>query len=113
MTKLTQEKCIPYESDIPPMSAKEIEQLKPDIPEWNVEVVDEVPRLKRQFEFKNFVKALAFTNAVGEIAEEQGHHPVITLTWGKATVEWWTHNIKGLHRNDFIMAAKTDAIYQS
>ena len=113
MTKLTQENCIPYESNIPPMSEEDMGQLMPEIPEWNIVVVDDVPRLKRQFEFKNFVEALEFTNAIGEIAEEQGHHPVITLTWGKATVEWWTHNIKGLHRNDFIMAAKTDAIYQS
>ncbi len=72
---------------------------------------EQVKRLERGFKFKNFVDALAFTNKVGEIAEAEGHHPVIITDWGKVTVTWWTHKIKGLHRNDFIMAAKTDRLY--
>ncbi len=112
MTKLTQEKCVPCESDIPPMTQDEIEEFKQEIPEWEVVNVDGVPHLKRTFDFDNFAEALAFTNEVGEIAEEQGHHPVIELTWGRVTVEWWTHNINGLHKNDFIMAAKTSQVYQ-
>jgi 4a-hydroxytetrahydrobiopterin dehydratase len=65
-------------------------------------------QLERVFLFKNFKHALAFTNAVGEIAEAEGHHPGLLTEWGKVTVTWWSHSIKGLHRNDFIMAARTD-----
>jgi 4a-hydroxytetrahydrobiopterin dehydratase len=113
MTKLAQEKFNPVKADSPSISETEVARLQSEIPEWSIIDVDGVPRLKRQFDFKNFVEALEFTNEVGEIAEEQGHHPVITLTWGKATVEWWTHAIEGLHKNDFIMAAKTDELYRS
>ena len=69
--------------------------------------------LERVFKWKNFVQALAFTNRVGELAEEEGHHPALLTEWGKVTVTWWTHKIKGLHRNDFIMAARTDQLYSS
>lgn len=105
-------KCVPCESDIPPLFEDEIEELNKQVPDWEVVKVDGVPRLKRSFKFKNFAEALAFTDKIGAIAEEEGHHPVIELTWGKVTVEWWTHNIKGLHENDFIMAAKTDQAYK-
>lgn len=67
-----------------------------------------VKRLERVFKFKDFTEALKFTDRVGKIAEEEGHHPSILTEWGKVTVTWWTHKLKGLHRNDFIMAAKTD-----
>ena len=113
MTELTMKKCIPCESDIPAMFEDEIKEYQQKVPEWNVVEVDNVPRLTRLFKFKNFAEALTFTNKVGEIAEEQGHHPVIELTWGKVTVEWWTHNISGLHENDFIMAAKTDQAFEA
>jgi len=112
MTELAQEKCVPCESEIPPLTTDEITELQQELPQWEVIEAESIPRLKRTFEFKNFVKALEFTNAVGEISEEQGHHPLITLTWGEVTVEWWTHNIKGLHKNDFIMAAKTNDLYR-
>lgn len=112
MKDLAQEKCVPCESDIPPLSKGEINDLKEELPQWEVIEVEGVPRLKRVFDFKNFVEALEFTNAVGEIAENQGHHPLISLTWGEVTVEWWTHNIQGLHKNDFIMAAKTNELYR-
>lgn len=112
MTKLTQEKCVPCKGDTPPMTEDEINELNNEIPEWNVIDVDGVYHLERTFNFPDFAEALEFTNDVGEIAEEQGHHPVIELTWGQATVEWWTHNINGLHKNDFIMAAKTSKIYE-
>ena len=69
-----------------------------------------MPRLVRTFTLPNFRAALAFTQRVGELAEEEGHHPAILTEWGKVTVSWWTHKIKGLHKNDFIMAAKTDAL---
>ena len=76
--------------------------------EWREE--EDIPRLKRVFNFENFTQALAFSNKVGALAEEESHHPAILTEWGKVTVQWWTHKIKGLHRNDLIMAAKTDQI---
>jgi len=112
MSDLAQNKCIPCESDIPALTEDEIQQLILETPEWKVVEVDGIPRLKRSFSFKNFKEALVFSNAVGEVAEEQGHHPLICLTWGEVSVEWWTHNIKGLHQNDFIMAAKTDILFR-
>ncbi len=113
MTELKNKKCVPCESDIPAMTEDEIKEIKKEVPEWDVVQVDGVDHLKRTFKFDDFAEALDFTNQVGEAAEEEGHHPVIELTWGRATVEWWTHNIEGLHQNDFIMAAKTSKIYQS
>lgn len=74
---------------------------------------DGIKRLERTFKFGNFADALAFTNEVGAAAEAEGHHPVLELTWGRATVTWYTHKIKGLHQNDFIMAVKTDELYTS
>lgn len=112
MTELSQERCIPCETGIPPMTEAEIDQLIIELPDWEVVKVDQVPRLKRIYKFNNFVDALEFVNGVGRIAEEQGHHPLVCLTWGEATVEWWTHNIKGLHKNDFVMAAKTDDLLE-
>jgi 4a-hydroxytetrahydrobiopterin dehydratase len=70
-----------------------------------------VKHLEKEFKFDNFVHALAFTNKIGELAEEEGHHPALLTEWGKVTVSWWTHKIRGLHRNDFIMAAKSDQTY--
>ena len=64
------------------------------------------------FSVDDFAQALEFTNKVGELAEEEGHHPALLTEWGRTTVTWWTHKIRGLHRNDFIMAAKTDELYQ-
>ena len=89
----------------------EINSLHPQVPEWQVKEVDGVKRLERVFKFKNFAQALEFTNKVGAIAEEEDHHPLIVLEWGRVTVNWWTHVIKGLHKNDFVMAAKSDEIY--
>jgi 4a-hydroxytetrahydrobiopterin dehydratase len=110
--KLTQMKCSACRGDEPPLVGEEIEDLLPQVPEWELVERDGIKRLERAFKFRNFAQALAFTNEVGEIAEEEGHHPVIELTWGRATVTWYTHKIKGLHQNDFIMAAKTDELYQ-
>jgi 4a-hydroxytetrahydrobiopterin dehydratase len=77
---------------------------------WSVVEKDGIKRLEKSFKFKDFAQALAFSNKVGEIAETEGHHPDILTEWGKATVSWWTHKINGLSKNDFIMAAKTDAV---
>jgi 4a-hydroxytetrahydrobiopterin dehydratase len=94
------------------LKADEIEVLKPEVPDWNVTEKDGILRLDRVFKLKNFAQALAFTNQLGEIAEAEDHHPALLTEWGKVTVTWWTHKIKGLHRNDFIMAAKTDDLYR-
>ncbi|MEM6451660.1 MAG: 4a-hydroxytetrahydrobiopterin dehydratase [Cyanobacteria bacterium P01_D01_bin.105] len=106
--QLSGQTCIPCSGDLPPATAEEISTLHQQIPLWKVIEVDGVLQLQRQYVFKNFVSALAFTNDVGRIAEAAGHHPVLITEWGKVTVTWWTHAINGLHHNDFVMAAKTD-----
>jgi 4a-hydroxytetrahydrobiopterin dehydratase len=85
--------------------------LLPEVRHWEVEEAGAIPRLVRVFEFPDFASALGFTNRVGAIAEEQQHHPLVTTEWGRVTVKWWTHKIGGIHRNDFIMAAKTDDVF--
>jgi 4a-hydroxytetrahydrobiopterin dehydratase len=112
MSPLSEFKCVPCRGDEPPLTLEQINALKPEVPDWEVKEVDGVPHLVRVYALKDFVQALEFTNKVGAIAEEQGHHPALLTEWGRVTVSWWTHKIKGLHRNDFIMAAKTDQIYQ-
>jgi len=111
MSELSTFKCVPCRGDAPPLSREEVDALKPEVPDWDVNEIGGIPRLERVFKFKNFTQALAFTNQVGRIAEEQDHHPAILTEWGKVKVSWWTHKIKGLHRNDFIMASKTDQLY--
>jgi len=111
--ELTTMQCVPCSGSEPSVSQEEMEKLKPTIPEWEVIEKKSTPRLRRTFEFSDFQEALDFTNQVGEAAEIEGHHPIITITWGKATVEWYTHAILNIHKNDFIMAAKTDEIYES
>jgi 4a-hydroxytetrahydrobiopterin dehydratase len=113
MDNLVQMKCTACRGDEPPLTEEEIVALMPQVPAWDLVERDGVRRLARAFKFHDFAQALAFTNEVGRIAEEEGHHPVIELTWGKVTVTWWTHKIKGLHQNDYIMAAKTDELFES
>jgi 4a-hydroxytetrahydrobiopterin dehydratase len=94
------------------LSEAEIQALQPQAPAWTVVEREGIKRLERVFKFANFQEALAFTNQVGRLAEAEDHHPAILTEWGKVTVTWWTHTIRGLHRNDFIMAAKTDALVE-
>lgn len=110
MAQLTQQKCEACTKSSSPVTQEEINQLKPQIPEWNLIEEQGESRLKRTYKFPDFKNALAFTNRVGDAAEAEGHHPAILTEYGKATVTWWTHAISGLHKNDFIMAAKTDKI---
>ena len=110
MSELTGQKCTACRADAPPVTQEEKAKMIQEIPEWKIEDRNGIPTLIRQYKFDDFVSALAFTNKVGEIAEEAGHHPAITTEYGKVTVAWWTHKILNLHRNDFIMAAKTDAL---
>jgi 4a-hydroxytetrahydrobiopterin dehydratase len=111
MEQLTQMVCTACRKGEPTVTEAEMAEFQPQVPNWQVIDVDGVQRLQRVFTFPSFVAALAFTNKVGELAEAAGHHPALLTEWGKTTVTWWTHKIRGLHRNDFIMAAKTDQAY--
>src|SRR3990170_2072044 len=111
MDDLSQQACVPCRAGEPALGEEEISRLLAQAPGWEVQEVEGVKRLRRIFKFKNFVQALEFTNRVGEIAEAADHHPALLTEWGRVTVTWWTHVIKGLHRNDFIMAAKSDELY--
>ena len=109
MSTLAAERCVACRRDSPRVAEAEIGELRRDVPDWQLLERDGIPRLERVFTFPSFVDALAFTNRVGALAELEGHHPALLTEWGRVTVAWWTHTIRGLHRNDFIMAAKTDA----
>ena len=110
MSSLASEKCVACRRDAPQVTAEEIEELRPQVPDWELVERDGIPRLERVLRFANFTEALAFTNRVGEDADAEGHHPALLTEWGRVTVTWWTHKIHGLHRNDFVMAAKTDSL---
>jgi 4a-hydroxytetrahydrobiopterin dehydratase len=112
MDQLENQRCEACRRGAPTVTAEEIAALKPQIPEWQMIVHEGIQRLQRCYAFRDFVAALAFTNQVGALAEEEGHHPDLLTAWGQVTVTWWSHKIRGLHRNDFIMAAKTDALYR-
>lgn len=108
---LAGETCVPCRGGEPTLGENEIEALLPEVPGWRVAERDGVKRLEREFRFADFASALRFTVGVGERAEEAGHHPALLTEWGRVTVSWWTHAIGGLHRNDFVMAARTDTVY--
>ncbi len=108
MIELKDRTCEACRVGAPLVTPEEIAELKPQIPDWEILELDGMQRLVRTFKFGNFREALDFTMKVGEIAEDQGHHPTITTEWGKVTVTWWSRKIKGLHVSDFIMAARTD-----
>jgi 4a-hydroxytetrahydrobiopterin dehydratase len=109
-SRLAGMKCVACRRGEPTVTDDEIAEFKPQVPDWEIVDIDGVQRLQRIFKFPNFVEALAFTNRVGALAEDEGHHPAILTEWGKVTVSWWTHKIGGLHKNDFVMAAKTDGL---
>jgi 4a-hydroxytetrahydrobiopterin dehydratase len=110
MSALTSEKCTACRRDSPRVTEQEISELKPLILEWKLVERDGIQRLERVFTFANFADALGFTNRVGALAEEEGHHPAILTEWGRVTVTLWTHKIRALHRNDFVMAAKLNSL---
>ncbi len=113
MSELTQSSCVPCRGGVPTLTDAEIEALAPDVPEWRRVEREGVARIEREYRFENFRQALDFAVAVGELAEREQHHPDIHLAWGRVRVETWTHKIRGLHRNDFILAAKCDSLYAS
>lgn len=104
-------KCTACRGGEPTLSDGEIADLLRQVPEWQVVERDGIKRLERVFRFKDFAEATAFTNRVAAVAEAEDHHPAILTEWGRVTVTWWTHKIRGLHLNDFIMAARTDEVY--
>ncbi len=110
MGELLNKKCEPCKKGSPQITEAEALQHLSELPDWEQIDLEGINRLRRIFTFPNFVEAVAFTNKVAQISEQEGHHPAILTEWGKVTVTWWTHAIKGLHANDFIMAAKTDEL---
>lgn len=108
MADLSTERCEACRPGAPSVGGAETRELLRQLPGWSVVERDGVRQLERVVTFSDFVAALAFTNRVGALAEAEGHHPALLTEWGRVTVRWWTHTIQGLHRNDFVMAAKTD-----
>ena len=113
MINLAAGKCVACRAGEPTLTDAEIEDLLLYVQGWQVKEVDGMKRLEKVFKFKNFAQALEFTNKIGAAAEEEDHHPLIITEYGRVTVDWWTHKIGGLHKNDFIMAAKTDELSDS
>jgi 4a-hydroxytetrahydrobiopterin dehydratase len=113
MSNLTQLDCVPVQANDSPLTEHEIAALKPEIPDWSLVDRAGIPILERLFKFKDFLQALAFTNRVGVLAQVEDHHPALLTEWGSVTVSLWTHRLKGLHRNDFILAAKIDELYRN
>ena len=111
--KLNQSSCEACKKDAIILSEKEILELAPQIPSWKILEEENIKKLICSFAFLNYRESVEFTNNVANLADEQDHHPEIILEWGKVTVLWWSHKIQGLHKNDFICAAKTDEIYKS
>ena len=107
MSGLSSKTCVPCRGGVPPLRGEEIRPLLEQVPGWRV--VDE-HHLEREYAFSDFLTALDFVNRVGSIAEGQGHHPDLELSWGKADVKIWTHKINGLTESDFILAAKIDDV---
>jgi 4a-hydroxytetrahydrobiopterin dehydratase len=107
MTELASKSCTPCRGGTPPLAGQELEALAKQVPQWKVVNGHHITRV---FAFPDFQQALAFVNKAGAIAEEQGHHPDILLSWGKAEITTWTHSINGLSESDFILAAKIDKL---
>ncbi|HEX6989400.1 MAG TPA: 4a-hydroxytetrahydrobiopterin dehydratase [Bacillota bacterium] len=108
---LRDQKCVACQVGAPAVTDEELAAYRPQIADWILFEEEGIRKLRRTFTFRNFAEALAFTNRVAELAEAEGHHPRLITEWGRVTVDWWTHKIRDLHRNDLIMAAKTDELY--
>ena len=110
VNQLTRKNCVACRVGAPLATEEEINEFMLQLPNWEIITVDQVKQLKRIFLFNSFSGAVAFTQKVATLADDENHHPAILTEWGKVTVFWWSHKIKGLHVNDFIMAAKTDKL---
>jgi 4a-hydroxytetrahydrobiopterin dehydratase len=111
MNELANRHCSKVTATTLPLNDDEIGEYQAKLPDWEIYQKNGEPRLEKVFQFKDFIQAVDFTNQVAKIAEQEDHHPAILTEWGKVTVTWWTHRIRGLHANDFIMAAKTDQLF--
>lgn len=105
---LAQKSCTPCQGGVPKLGSAEAEGLRAEVPEWKLREAPD--RIERTFRFPDFAAAFGLVTKVAELAEEEGHHPDIAFGWGYATITLYTHKIKGLHENDFIMAAKIDRL---
>ncbi len=112
MSGLSGQHCEACQKSTPRVNDEEKLSLHREVPDWQLLETADGERLQRVFRLADFARALAFTNRVGALAEAENHHPVLVLEYGKVTVSWWTHAIGGLHKNDFVMAARTDAAYR-
>ena len=112
MSSLDIMRCTAFRGGEQPLSRAEIEDYLPQVPEWKLEKQNGSYSLEQSFRFPDFSAALEFTNRIGKLSEKEGHHPSILTEWGRVSVRWWTHKIRGLHRNDFIMAAKSEKTYR-
>ena len=110
MSDLIQQKCVACRADAPRVADDELPDLLKQIPDWQPITNDSVLKLNKVFNFDNYSDAISFTNKIAQLAEEEDHHPAILLEWGRVEVTWWNHKIGGLHKNDFIAAAKTDLL---
>ena len=110
MSDLVKQKCVACRADAPRVTDDELPDLLKQIPDWQPITNDSVLKLNKVFNFDNYSDAISFTNKIAQLAEEEDHHPAILLEWGRVEVTWWTHKIGGLHKNDFIAAAKTDLL---
>ena len=110
MSDLIQQKCVACRADAPRVADDELPDLLKQIPDWQPVTDDSVLKLNKVFNFDNYLDAISFTNKIAQLAEDEDHHPAILLEWGRVEVTWWTHKIGGLHKNDFIAAAKTDLL---
>ncbi len=108
MSGLTEKSCVPCKGGVPALSAEEAKHYLDETPNWALDGA--ASRIERRFAFGNFVEALDFVNRLGALAENEGHHPDISFGWGYCNVVLYTHKIRGLHENDFIMAAKIDCL---
>jgi 4a-hydroxytetrahydrobiopterin dehydratase len=111
MNELASMHCSAITANTPKLNAQDIHLYLAELPTWQVYEKDGEPRLEKVFHFKDFTQALDFTNRVAQTVNQEDHHPAILTEWAKVTITWWTHRIRGLHLNDFIMAAKTDQLY--
>ncbi len=112
MSELERERCEACRAGAPAVTEAELAELRPQLPDWTPRTRDDFLTLERVFPFRNFSDAMGFGVRVGLLAEAEGHHPEIVIEWGRVRVTWWTHKIRGLHRNDLVCAAKTDRLYR-
>lgn len=107
---LEQQTCTACRVGAPPLEGKALDQALAELPQWQLEDISNEPKLSRKFSFKDFNEATGFVMRVALLAEQYDHHPRVTLEWGCVCVQWWTHKIQGIHKNDAILAAKTDQL---